>query len=156
MLRRTDIDNKKDYIIESLQNGVSRGQLCRELNCKYDTLLSRLKQWNMEHLKNQGNRGRPSKLKKPAALFLKLNGPYIQGYKLKLKLWEEGIKEKHCELCGWDTISPDGRLILEIDHINGNNYDNRLSNLRILCPNCHAMQPTNSGLNKKRKSDQQI
>ena len=39
------------------------------------------------------------------------------------------------------------KIPLELDHINGNNKDHRLENLRLLCPNCHATTSTFKGRN---------
>lgn len=72
----------------------------------------------------------------------------VQSYKLKIKLIEAGIKKRECEMCGWAQVSIDGRIPVELDHINGNKRDNRLENLRVLCPNCHSLQTTHRGKNK--------
>ncbi len=64
--------------------------------------------------------------------------------RLKKRLLAEGIKERRCEMCGTETWN--GMPIpLELDHVNGRREDNRLSNLRMLCPNCHAQTPTYRG-----------
>jgi hypothetical protein len=76
---------------------------------------------------------------------------YFQSYKLKKRLFTAKLKPQHCEICGWDKKSKDGRLPLELDHINGDSLDNRLENLRVLCPNCHSLQPTHRGRNRKKK-----
>jgi hypothetical protein len=70
-------------------------------------------------------------------------------HSLKQRLFKAGLKKPQCELCGWAEQAPDGRIPVELDHINGDRNDNRLSNLRILCPNCHSLQPTHRGLNKQ-------
>lgn len=72
----------------------------------------------------------------------------IQSYKLKNRLFNEGLKGKVCESCNlteWLGFP----IPLELDHIDGNHKNNNLSNLRILCPNCHAQTPTYRSKNKK-------
>lgn len=65
---------------------------------------------------------------------------------MKLKLFKDGIKAKSCEICGvsqWQGVE----LPLELHHKDGDHYNNELSNLMILCPNCHSIQEGNSGAN---------
>ena len=76
-------------------------------------------------------------------------GRMTSSHKLKQRLFREGLKQPKCELCGWAERAPDGRVPVELDHINGDRFDNRLENLRILCPNCHSLQPTHRALNKQ-------
>ena len=66
---------------------------------------------------------------------------------LKRRLFAEGFKEPKCEECGWNQKSIDGSNPVELDHVNGDHLDNRLENLRILCPNCHSLKPTHRGSN---------
>jgi len=96
------------------------------------------------------NKGLKYNLKsiKPVEEYL-MSGSTIQSYKLKAKLFQRRLKTPKCELCGWAEKAPDGRIPVELDHINGVHNDNRLDNLRILCPNCHSLQPTHRGRNKK-------
>ena len=78
-----------------------------------------------------------------------VEGSFFQSFKLKKRLYLANLKAQRCEECGWAEKSLDGRIPLELDHINGNSHDNRLENLRILCPNCHSLKPTHRGLNKR-------
>lgn len=80
-----------------------------------------------------------------------VQGSTFQSYKLKKRLFSAGLKQPACEECGWAKQAKDGRIPLELDHINGDSSDNRLENLRVLCPNCHSLQPTHRGRNKKAR-----
>lgn len=70
---------------------------------------------------------------------------------LKYRLYKEGLKQPICELCGQDEWWNSKKMSLILDHINGDRYDHRLENLRIVCPNCNATLPTHSGKNIKLK-----
>lgn len=87
--------------------------------------------------------------KKKAISEILVEGSTYQSFKLKVRLLKEGLKQPLCESCGLSEWI--GRPIpLELHHINGNNRDNRIENLRLLCPNCHAMTDSYRGKNKSK------
>ena len=76
-------------------------------------------------------------------------GSNYQVYKLKTRLIAEERLLRGCSSCKLQHWL-DKPIPLELDHINGTNNDNRIENLRLLCPNCHALTETYRGKNKKR------
>lgn len=62
----------------------------------------------------------------------------IKTTNLKTKLFNLGIKFNRCEMCGLSEIWNGKSIIMEMHHIDGNSKNNELSNLQILCPNCHS------------------
>ena len=81
----------------------------------------------------------------PLDLILTINSNF-QSNKLRKRLINEGYLEPVCSSCSlteWQGVP----IPLELDHINGTNTDNRLMNLRLLCPNCHALTSNYRGKN---------
>ena len=64
----------------------------------------------------------------------------MQSDKLKIRLINEGYLEPLCAMCGISRWL-DGEVPLQLDHKDGNKDNNNLKNLRLLCPNCHALTP---------------
>lgn len=72
---------------------------------------------------------------------------------LKGRLYEAGLKERQCELCGVGELWRGKRMSLILDHANGVRDDNRLENLRMVCPNCAATFDTHCGRNGRDALD---
>jgi hypothetical protein len=70
------------------------------------------------------------------------DGPGWTSHNLKHKLFKLDILKNECSECGLLPMWRGKKLVLHLDHINGDSRDNRMQNLRILCPNCHSQTET--------------
>ena len=147
------LKDREEFYINLIKTSVSLIEVCRKANIvpttgNYNTLKRIISKNNIDisHFKRISGLFHE---KKDITQYLK-KGVNVSSFKLKNKLLNEGIKEHKCEnpLCGLTEWQ--GKPIpLELHHINGDNTDNRLENLQLLCPNCHAQTETYGGKNQK-------
>jgi len=69
--------------------------------------------------------------------------------RLKSRLIKNGKLLNKCYECGQEPLWKGKILVHVLDHINGDNTDNRIENLRLLCPNCNSQTETFAGKNRK-------
>ncbi len=146
---------KKSWTNNQLEGAVCKStsyrQVIKRLSLRptggnYEQIKKYIKENNLDitHFKGRGwNRGLQGLTieRIPLKQILVKNSNF-QSFKLKRRLFRAKLKPEYCEICGWSERTIDGYLPLELDHINGDRRDNRIENLRILCPNCHSLQPT--------------
>lgn len=144
---------KDSNLYKAIQNNTTMSGIMRDLNIPIKG--NNIKTLRAILLKNNINldniTGIPRREDRKRASEYFLENSTIKGYKIKLKLLKEGIKENKCEICG--ITSWQGKPInMQIHHIDGNSANNRLENLILLCPNCHSQTDNYCGsANKKEK-----
>jgi HNH endonuclease len=119
----------------------------------FQTLQRWAKEWGIpsDHFDANSVRRRASARRAfPLEEVLVENSTYPRG-KLKARLLGLGLKQPRCEMCGQGNMWGGRPISLILDHINGVSNDNRLENLRIVCPNCNATLDTHCGRNLPRQ-----
>ncbi|KKU49837.1 MAG: HNH endonuclease [Parcubacteria group bacterium GW2011_GWB1_49_7] len=76
-------------------------------------------------------------------------GITARNFSKHLKIYLVKKFNNKCCVCGWNEKHPTtGVVPLEIDHVDGNSENNKEENLRLICPNCHALTPFYKNLNR--------
>lgn len=145
--------HSQDKIIQAIKDSKSIREVLLKLNLNatggnYRSTYKFISEYQLDtsHFLGQAsNKGKIFPPKRPIQDYLS-NKYSISSHSLRLRLIREGLKKYECESCKlseWQGMP----IPLELDHINGIHEDNTLSNLRILCSNCHALTPTHRGGN---------
>lgn len=109
---------------------------------------------NVDHFKDR-KIGIPYVKKYDISELLVENSEYSRG-SLKRRLINENLLTYECSMCKNNGNWMGKKISLVLDHINGINNDNRLENLRFLCPNCNATTETFCGKNVKNSKYEKI
>ena len=111
-----------------------------------------LERWNIstDHFDYRSDLPRGERT--PLEAILVEHSTFSRGH-LKQRLYDEGLKERRCEMCGLGEEWRGRRMALILDHVNGVGDDNRIENLRIVCPNCAATLDTHCGRQNRRYAD---
>jgi len=145
---------KKEDLVQIVKDSKNYGEILQHFGLKNiggnkDTLEGRLKFDNIEFVPVKNKSNSRSYIRIPIEELLVENSNYCRGH-LKKRLIEEGLLEYKCSKCNNVGEWLNKKLVLVLDHINGIRDDNRLKNLRFLCPNCNSQEETFCG--KKTKN----
>lgn len=140
-----------EHFIEVCQASKTMAEACKKLHVHYNSFRKRaldLGCFNPNQCGKGTNKSR-TEGKIPLSEILEGKHPSYQTFKLKKRLLEEGIKENECEVCHQDGMWQGKPLNCELDHIDGDDSNHKLENLRMICPNCHSQTETYRAKNRK-------
>jgi 5-methylcytosine-specific restriction endonuclease McrA len=153
----SDMKCKADEIVAAVRDCYSIASVLRRLNLRvagsnYATLKRLIRDWSLDvsHWTGQGHRkGSSIPVVPPRPLEAVLRRDCIvNSNALRRRLIREGLLKPEC--CGCGLKQWLGRPIpLELDHRDGDRNNQELENLRLLCPNCHALTPNYRGRNRR-------
>lgn len=148
-------------LINAVANSKSLGEVADTLRLvrggSYKTIKAFIKKLNIDtshffslsELQKRARSTRKLKAKSINEIFIE-NGEYHDYKRVKFLIIKNALLEYKCSKCSI-TSWQNEEINLQMDHINGNKCDNRLENLRFLCPNCHSQTDTFCGKNIKRE-----
>ena len=149
--------NKEEFI-KICNESDTVAQAARKLNLHFNTFSRYAKKFGCYN-PNQSHKGMklgPYSTRLDTKDILEGKYPDYQTYKLKRRLFKEGIKEDKCELCGWcQKRVGEEYSSCELHHIDGNSRNHLLNNLIILCPNCHSLTDNYRSKNRATCQKQQ-
>jgi HNH endonuclease len=148
----TDADLQRAVAEANSIAGVLRKLGLQPAGGNYENVRRNLKQLALDvsHWTGQGHLRGKRGLHRPRLPLAQLlrHGSGYHSNKLRRRLIAEGVLEPRCSACGLERWLAEP-IPLELDHIDGDRENNELSNLRLVCPNCHAFTPTYRGKNKR-------
>jgi hypothetical protein len=163
MRKRTWTDEQLTDAVGAAQSvaDVLRALGLRPVGGNYKSIKPHLERLGLttDHFRGQawsaGKKLGPNGTATPLDEILVAKSSYTSTYNLKHRLLSAGMLAYECVVCGLSEWLGDP-LSLHLDHINGDNRDNRIENLRLLCPNCHSQTDTYCGKNVKKANAGEI
>lgn len=143
------IDDIKEDIELAINSSLSMREAGSKLNMNFKTFVKYAKLLGL-YKPNMSGKGIKKKTRiTPLSDILAGKNPEYHTYKLGKRLISERIKNHQCEVCKL-SVWNNSPIPLELDHIDGNPYNHIYSNIRLLCPNCHAQTSNYRAKNKKK------
>jgi len=146
--------NNLEYVKKIISESYSFSEMFKKMNRagsgeSYKVFKKAIERYDIDisHFNKNSEKFRSKKLLKD----IMIENSNYDTTKLKERLYEEGLKDRKCEMCGQCEDWNGKHMSLILDHINGIRTDHRLINLRIVCPNCNATLDTHGGKNTKEQ-----
>ena len=131
-------ETREDFV-KAIEQTQSMAEAAKILGMSYDTFRKYAQKFGLFNPNQSG-----TSIKKPKVYKSREDIFRVFDYNVgrqTVKNWyllDHEYKCNHCGISEWNGK----HLSLELEHINGNNRDNRLENIELLCPNCHSQTVT--------------